>query len=85
MEVGILKEFGSPVGSGKQNTLNKIKDLAQAGIKSTGGDYIPYDDDEAFVNEQVQKLKNKGLTDEELDVFIRQAVTDETVLPPKKE
>jgi hypothetical protein len=85
MEVGILKEFGSFVGSGKQNMFNKIKEFAQAGMKPTEGDYVPYDDEEAFVAEQVNKLKNKGLTDEELDSFVRQAVTDQSVLTPEKE
>jgi hypothetical protein len=80
MEAGILKEFGR---SGKAVNMAledipkkeaKLREFIQARMAPTEGGFEPYDDETAFLNEQVMHLREKGLTDEELDAFIRQAV-----------
>ena len=52
---------------------DKLKSFIQARMTPTEGDFVPQSDEEAFINEQVEHLRRQGLTDEELDLFIRQA------------
>ncbi len=81
MEVGILKEFKSQhgviqdvVNQGPAND-SKLKQFIKSRFTPTEGDFAPYSDEEAFVQEQVDHLRRQGLSDEELDAFIRQAVS----------
>ena len=80
MEVGILKEF-----QGNQKAVNtvladiprkesQLKEFIKARMTPSEGDFIPGSDEVAFLNEQVAHLREAGLTNEELDAFIRQAV-----------
>lgn len=80
MEVGILKEF-----QGSQRAVNialedvprkesQLKEFIKARMTPTDGDFVPTDDETAFINEQVDHLRNQGLSAEELDAFVRQAV-----------
>ena len=80
MDSAILHEF-----KGQTKTMNKIasagpiqeeklKTFIQARMAPTEGDFAPYSEEEAFINEQVEHLRRQGMTDEELDAFVRSAV-----------
>ena len=51
----------------------KLKSFIQARMSPTDGGFVPQSDEEAFINEQVEHLRRQGMSDEELDAFIRQA------------
>jgi hypothetical protein len=55
-------------------TSDKLKSFIASRFTPTDGDFVPYSDEEAFLNERVAELRAKGLTDEELQSFIKQAV-----------
>jgi hypothetical protein len=86
MEVGILKEFKGqrefvqpvgPVGVISPDapiTENKIKEFIKSRFAPTEGSFEGYNDEDAFIQEKVEDLRRQGLTQEELDAFVRQAV-----------
>lgn len=80
MEVGILKEFKVQRPAMDKALADipekeaKLKDFIRARMSPTEGDFTPYSDEEAFINENVEFLRRQGMTDDELDAFIRQAV-----------
>jgi hypothetical protein len=86
MEIGIVKEFRGgntqvleavhEVGGDAGKTQSKLKDFIASRFTPTEGEFIPVTDEEQFIQEQVEHLRQQGLTDEELDAFIRQAVAD---------
>ena len=85
MEVGILKEFKSQHAAVQQviqgpdgpvETGNKLKDFIKSRFSPSEGEFVAPNDEEQFIQEQVEHMRHQGLTDEELDSFIRQAVTD---------
>jgi hypothetical protein len=43
----------------------------------TEGDFTPVSEEEQFIQENVEHLRRQGMTEEELDSFIRQAVGSE--------
>lgn len=55
---------------------SKLREFISSRLAPTQGDFVPYADEVAFLNEQVESLRSKGLTEEELNQFIRQAVTE---------
>jgi len=80
MEIGILKEFGKQSGMVQQAvaqhpvTESKIKEFIKSRFSPSEGDFQAYSDEEAFINENVETLRRQGLTDDELEAFVRQAV-----------
>ena len=80
MEIGILKEFGGikgtfqPVIQQHEKTENKLKDFIKSRFAPTEGEFISQSDEEQFLQEQVEHLRNQGLNQDELDAFVRQAV-----------
>lgn len=80
MEAGILREFRSSskaVGKALSDIPekeSKLRSFIQSRMTPTEGEFTPYSDEEAFINEQVEHLRRQGMTDEELDAFVRQAV-----------
>jgi hypothetical protein len=87
MEVGILKEF-----QGSQKAVNialadvprkesQLKEFIKARMAPTEGDFVGADDETQFLNEQVTHLRNQGLTEDELESFIRQAVNSDIGKP----
>lgn len=45
-------------------------------VKPDDGDFQPMTDEEAAIAEAVRKAKEEGLTDQEIEHFIRQGVSD---------
>ena len=80
MEIGILKEFGNKstaanqYAQNQQVTESKLKEFIKSRFSPSEGDFQPYTDEEAFITEQVENLRRQGLSDEELEAFVRQAV-----------
>lgn len=83
MEVGILREFKGtsakvhPVGQPHVNP-EVLSNYPKSSFEATDGMFVQQDEDTQFVQEQVENLRkgNAGLTEEELDQFVRQAVAD---------
>jgi len=80
MEVGILREFKTQ-NSGVRQILTQtpaaeatLKDFVKSRFAATEGDFQAYNDEEAFIQERVEDLRRQGMTQEELDAFVRQAV-----------
>ena len=80
MDAAFLKEF-----SGQQRTVQQalsqspiqqssLKKFSQDRMTPTEGTFEPFNDEEAFLNEQVDRLRQQGLSEEECNEFIRQAV-----------
>lgn len=42
--------------------------------KPSAEPFVPYNEEEAFLQEKIDELRGKGLSDQELEQFIRQAV-----------
>jgi hypothetical protein len=82
LDAAILKEFQMNTNAyrdaARTNPIqeSKLKDFIQSRMAPTDGDFIPVSDEEAFLQEQITELRGKGLTDEELEAFVRQAVSD---------
>ena len=80
LDSAILREFKGQIGRVDQVTAQgpinekKLKDFIQSRMAPTEGDYHPYSDEEAFIQEKVEELRHQGMTQEELDAFVRQAV-----------
>ncbi len=53
---------------------SKLREFIAARMSPTQGDFTPYSEEEAFINESVEHLRRQGLNDDELDAFVRQAV-----------
>lgn len=84
LEVGILKEFKGSKPSVQpviQNpdVLEVAKNFAKGRFEATDGTYIAQNDETQFIQEQVENLRKSsaGLTEEELDAFVRQAVSEQ--------
>lgn len=81
MDAAILREFSLTSKSIKQLTQSagpvlgeKLKEFIANRLTPTEGDFSGSSDEELFLNEQVEHLRRQGLTEEELNAFIRQAV-----------
>jgi len=53
---------------------DKLKSFIQSRMTPTEGAFEPYNEEELFLQQQVEHLRRSGMTDEECDAFIRQAV-----------
>lgn len=53
---------------------DKLKSFIQSRMTPTEGTFEPYDEEELFVQQQVEHLRRAGMTEEECEAFIRQAV-----------
>jgi hypothetical protein len=79
MEAGILREFKNSSKAVDRALSDipekeaKLKSFIQSRMAPTDGEFVPQSDEEAFINEQVDHLRRQGMTDDELDAFIRQA------------
>ena len=89
MEVGIVKEFKNQNGIVQQvvqqgpSTESKLKEFVKSRFTPTEGDFAPYSDEEAFIQEQVEHMRRQGLSEDELDSFIKQAVGTDIGSPEK--
>lgn len=80
MEIGILKEFakhGKVVDKALEDIPAKesqLREFIRARMSPTEGDFVAQNEESQFIQEQAEVLRQKGMTDEELEAFIRQAV-----------
>jgi hypothetical protein len=87
MEAGILREFkGNSKAVDKAladipQKEAKLREFIAARMSPTEGEFVPQSDEEAFINEQVEHLRRQGMTDDELDAFVRQAVNTDIGSP----
>jgi hypothetical protein len=58
------------------NKEAKLKEFIKARMAPTDGGFEPYSDEGAFVQEQVDELRRQGMSQEELDAFVKQAVSE---------
>lgn len=87
MEVGILREFRAQT-KGVQQVLTQapaaeatLKEFVKSRFSPTEGAFEAYSDEEAFIQERVEDLRRQGMTPEELDAFVRQAVGSDVGKP----
>lgn len=65
----------APGVAGQPNLADQLRQFMSAQkMPQTDGEFIPYSDEEAAVREEVEKLRKKGLSEEELNNFVNQAV-----------
>lgn len=73
LEMQMLREIIN-----QQRGVAVVNPLVAAGhVKPTQGDFVPYNDEEAFINERAAELRREGLAPSDLEEFVRQAVKDE--------
>jgi hypothetical protein len=64
-----VKQPGQQFSQQFQNELHDFMNRPQ-----TEGEFIPASDTESFVREEAEKLRKKGMSEEEMQQFIQQAV-----------
>ena len=82
LDAAILREFkGQSAAVGRAlgdipEKEEKLKSFIQSRMTPTEGEFVPQSEEEQFIQEQVEHLRRQGMTDEELDAFVRQAAGD---------
>lgn len=69
----------NPANESKENAAattmgQRLQDFLRSRVGASDGDFVPYSDEQAFLNEQVDGLRAKGMSQEELDTFVKQAI-----------
>lgn len=81
MDMAMLREFRVQANASEKAAQSagpvlgdRLREFISSRMAPTEGEFVPTSDEEMFIQEQVEHLRRQGLTEEELEAFMRQAV-----------